>query len=154
MCERAASEVLGEMLLLVIAILLAVAFANYSSNVIPPFRNTPQTRIAGYVNGSNYTLVVQCGDPIQLSDLSLVVTYNYSYTSARTLDYRYNHTAGSIAVLTAGKAEAWLFLRPGYYNMSWSFGEKLNVPRDSSKSTKISVCSGDEVVARLYFPEG
>ncbi len=152
--ESAVSEVLGEMLLLVVVVVLAAAFANYSLSLIPPLKNTPQTSIIGYTNGSNYTLLIQFGDPISLSELSLLVTYNYSYPNARTCDYKYSYTVNNVAVFEAGSLKAQLFLRPGYYNRSWSFGEKLNIPRNGSKNTVISVCSGSSVVASLHFPEG
>jgi flagellin-like protein len=152
MKSRGISEVVGELLLLVIVVLLVTAFASYSSSFIPPLKNTPQTGIVGYTNSSNYTMVIQYGEPIPLSGLSIVVTYNYS-SKPQTLNFRYSYTNGNVAVFTSGSEKAWLILRPGYYNRSWSFGEKLNLPRKGN-CTVIKVVYMDNVVSKLYFPEG
>ncbi len=153
-CCKAVSEVLGELLLLVIVVLLAAAFANYSSSFIPPLKNTPQAVFTAYTNGSNYSIVHGAGEPLPFSELRLVVTYNYTYPDERVCEFRYNYTAGNVAVFTCGSEKAWLFLRQGYYNRSWSFGELMNVPRNSSRFTVISIVCGEETVAKVHFPEG
>ncbi len=153
MQERGVSEVLGEMLLLVIVVLIAAALANYSSSFIPPLRNTPQAAFTGYTNGSNYTIVHGVGEPVPISQLSVFVTYNYTYPNERRCEFRYSYTSGGIAVFTSGSEKAWLFLRQGYYNGSWSFGEEMNIPRNGSRFTVISIVCGG-TIATLHFPGG
>ena len=146
------SEILGELLLLVVVVLMATVFASYATSYIPPLKNVPQARIVGYTNRSNYTLTIQFGESLPLHSLCIAVTYNYS-SNPKTLYFTYSHTSGNVAVFTAGSNEAWLFLRPGYYNESWSFGEKLNIPREGN-CTLIEVLCDNSLISRLHFPGG
>ncbi len=151
------SEVLGEMLLLVIVVILSAAFANYAMGMLTPVKNTPQCSIVGYTNGSNYTLTIEYGEPLPLSDLTIHVTYNYT-TNPETIVFSYNYTSGNVAVFTANANTANTKTEKAYrfltgYNRTWSFGELLNIPR-SGNCTVIEVCCGNAVVATLHFPEG
>ena len=146
------SEILGELLLLVVVVLMATVFASYASAYIPPVKNVPQTEIVGCTNGSNYTLTVQLGEPIPIRSLCIAVTYNYS-SNPETLYFTYSHTAGNVVVFSANGEKAYLFLRPGYGNESWSFGEKLNVPRRGNY-TVIEVLCDNSLISRLHFPGG
>jgi len=148
--NRAVTEVLGEVLLLVIVVLLAAAFANYSTILLPSIKNVPQSKFVGKINGSNYTITLQMGEPIQFSGLSVVVVYNYT-TNPETHTLVYQTLQRNEAIFESNDGlKAYLYLRNGWYNRSWTFGEYMNIPKKGNY-TIVSVIYDNSLVGRLHI---
>ena len=77
--EEGVSEIVGEMLLLVIVLILLAVFSSSLSNYLPPARDPSVTIRMSYDGSGTATLYHKGGDAIRTSDLTVIVEDNGAF---------------------------------------------------------------------------
>ncbi len=131
MKEKGVSEILGEMLLLVIVVILAAFLSANISNYIPSMKSVPYAIFTGKVNGNNYTIIQEGGYPICVSDMKIVIDN------------------GTIAVLNS--TQIYKLLNDVNKNGYWNFGECLNISRSYGNNVTITIVAKGVVICKLFF---
>jgi len=130
--EQAVSEVLGEVLLLVIVVALATVLSASMGNLMPDLKDVPYASFIGRINGNNYTIVHEGGDSIDLTDLKIIIDNGSTITSL-------------------GVSQIQSILNDENGNGYWDFGERLNISRTYGSKVTVTIAVEKQVLCRLFF---
>ncbi|WP_456329079.1 type IV pilin [Archaeoglobus sp.] len=127
--SKAASEIIGEMLLLVIVVVLAGVLSSNIASLIPSVRDTAYVEMLAVSENGSVNITHIGGEPLNLAEVKLMLDDEVCGFNGTTLDCE-----------TSGR----LF---GNGDDLWEFGERLQV---NSSVSRISVIYHDQIVCKIF----
>ncbi len=125
---KAVSEVIGQMLMLVIAVVLTALIASNLNLLIPDFHETVYADLYGRMNDGTINITHIGGEPLELSKVKLIVDGKTCFLENTTLS-----------------CNGRLF---GDGDNFWEFGERLQI---NSSARSVLVVYDTQVVCKMYF---
>ena len=126
---RAVSEIVGEMLLLVIVVVLAGILSSNIASLIPNVQDTAYVEMLAVSENGELNVIHIGGEPLSLSEVKLMLDDETCRFDGTTLDCK-----------VSGK----LF---GNGDNLWEFGERLQI---NSSVSRILVIYHDQIVCKIF----